>query len=131
MADQLQYIDQQLLHCELSPGEQAAVDEFIVWSLQFRQQRHSELGHFPSDLVERSAWNARKQQLDESIESDVESECLLRGQGSNYALQVLAVFSRRLSASFESEQHITPQVSLRLGRSINNESECGICVEPC
>ena len=65
MADQLQHIDQQLMQCELLPGEQAAVDEFIVWSLQLRQQRHNELGPFPGhDMVERSAWKARKQPLD-------------------------------------------------------------------
>ncbi|KAL3131060.1 hypothetical protein ABBQ38_000376 [Trebouxia sp. C0009 RCD-2024] len=79
MADQLHFIDQQLLLCELSPGDEAAVDEFTVWSLQFRQQRHNELGHFPDDMVERSAWQARKQRLDESMEPEIESERLLRG----------------------------------------------------
>ena len=80
MADQLHFVDQQLLQCELSPGEEAAVDEFRVWSLQYRQQRHNELGHFPDDLVERSAWQARKQQLDESMVPEIESERLLRGR---------------------------------------------------
>lgn len=80
MADQLHFIDQQLLLCELSPGDEAAVDEFTVWSLQFRQQRHNELGHFPDDMVERSAWQARKQRLDESMEPEIESERLLRGE---------------------------------------------------
>ena len=80
MADQLHFIDQQLLQCELSPGEEAAVDDFRVWSLQYRQQRHNELGHFPDDLVERSAWQAKKQQLDESMVPEIKSERLLRGR---------------------------------------------------
>ena len=93
MADQLQYIDQQLLQCDLSAGEQATVDEFIVWSLQVRQQRNSELGRFPDDdLVERSAWEARKQQLDESIEAEIESECLLRCEGQQLCICSPPVF---------------------------------------
>lgn len=88
VADQLQYANQQLLHCELSPGEQAAVDEFRVWSLQYRQQRHSELGHFPDDMLERTAWQARKQQMDETMEPEIESERLLRGQTHLRPLEV-------------------------------------------
>ena len=80
MADQLQYVEQQLSQCQLTPGEQASLDDFRVWSLQFRQQRHHKLGHFPDDMVERSAWQARKQQLDESMEPEMESERLLRGK---------------------------------------------------
>jgi len=80
MADQLQHLDEQLLQCELLPGEQAAVDEFRVWILQLRQRRHGELGPFPADdMVERSAWQARKEQLDAAMEPEIESERLLRG----------------------------------------------------
>ena len=99
MADQLHFIDQQLLQCELSPGDEAAVDEFTVWSLQFRQQRHNQLGHFPDDMVERSGWQAKKQRLDESMEPEIESERLLRGDPYLQAAQRL----QRLSDTFEYE----------------------------
>lgn len=103
MADQLHFIDQQLLQCELSPGEEAAVDEFRVWSLQYRQQRHNELGHFPDDMVERSAWQAKKQHLDESMVPEIDSERLLRGPP---ILQDASSFVcvQQLSANFESEK---------------------------
>ncbi|DBA83718.1 TPA: hypothetical protein ACH3X1_006255 [Trebouxia sp. C0004] len=85
MADQLQHLDEQLLQCELLPGEQAAVDEFRVWILQLRQRRHGELGPFPADdMLERSAWQARKEQLDAAIEPEIESERLLRGLGQTW-----------------------------------------------
>ena len=81
MADQLQHIDSQLLQCELLPGEQAAVDEFMVWSLQLRQERHHLLGPYPAgDMVERSAWQARKEQMDAAVEPEIESEKMLRGE---------------------------------------------------
>ena len=93
VVDQLQQIDEQLLQCELLPGEQAAVDEFRVWSLQLRQQRHNQLGPFPvSELVERSAWEARKQELDAAVEPEIEAERLLRG---NAKLSVAAVAACR------------------------------------
>ena len=80
MVDQLQHIDTQLMQCELLPGEQAAVDEFRVWALQVRQERHNLLGPYPAgDMVERSAWQARKQQMDAAMEPDIESEKMLRG----------------------------------------------------
>ena len=80
MADQLQHIDSQLMQCELLPGEQAAVDEFMVWSLQLRQERHNLLGPYPAgDMVERSAWQARKEQMDAAVEPEIESEKMLRG----------------------------------------------------
>ena len=92
MADQLQHIDGQLLQCELLPGEQAAVDEFRVWILQLRQKRHSELGRFPGDdVVERSAWQARKQQLDAELEPEIESERLLRGNRLKSVASVVRV----------------------------------------
>ena len=87
MSDQLHFIDQQLLQCELSPGEEATVDEFRVWSLQYRQQRHNELGHFPDDMVERSAWQAKKQHLDQSMVPEIESERLLRGDPDLHGAQ--------------------------------------------
>ena len=80
MVDQLQHIDTQLMQCELLPGEQAAVDEFRVWALQVRQERHNLLGPYPAgDMVERSAWQARKQQMDAAMEPEIESEKMLRG----------------------------------------------------
>lgn len=80
MVDQLQHIDNQLIQCELLPNEQAAVDEFRVWCLQLRQERHSLLGPYPaSNLVERSAWQARKQQMDAALDPEIESEKMLRG----------------------------------------------------
>lgn len=115
MADQLHFIDEQLLPCELSPGDEAAVDEFRVWSLQLRQQRHKELGHFPDDMVERSAWQAKKQHLDESMEPEIESERLLRGQSYLQGEQAVA---QQLSETFESEnQHPARRSHASLGEA--------------
>ena len=102
MADQLQHIDEQLLQCELLPGEQAAVDEFRVWSLQLRQQRHNALGPFPGDdMLERSAWQARKQQLDAAMEPEIESERLLRGRGTKTVASAGWPMVEDLSVIFE------------------------------
>ena len=131
MADQLHFLDQRLLQCELSPGEEAAVDEFRVWSLQYRQQRHNELGHFPDDMVERAAWQAKKQQLDESMVPDIESERLLRG-GSFLQGVSTPDCVQQLSAYFESEkQHPATQGSLKRGRSIKSETGYESYVERC
>lgn len=131
MADQLHRIDQQLLQCELLPGEEAAIDDFRVWSLQYRQQRHSELGHFPDDMVERSAWQAKKQQLDELMVPEIESERLLRGR---LYLQGAASHDwvQHLSADFESEKPCpATQVSLRYGRNTKSEIGYESYVERC
>lgn len=80
VVDQLQLVDQQMLRCELSQGEQAAVDEFRVWSSQQRQQRASELGPYPDDLVERAAWQTQKQLREKELEADLAHERLLRGK---------------------------------------------------
>ena len=82
VVDQVQLIDQQVLRCELSPGEQAAVDEFRIWS-----SRHSShlkqadtLGAQPAEgMVERAAWQASKQQLDQRLERELAKERSLRG----------------------------------------------------
>lgn len=86
LADQLQLIDQQMLRCELSQGEQAAVDEFRVWSSQQRQQRASELGPYPEDLVERAGWHTRKELREKELEADLVHERMLRGKCTAYAL---------------------------------------------
>ena len=84
VVDQVQLIDQQLHRCELSPGEQAAVDEFRIWSSRHSshlKQKHADtLGSYPAeDMVEREAWQARKQQLDKTLECELANERSLRG----------------------------------------------------
>ena len=86
--DQLQVIDQQLLRCELSQGEQAAVDEFRVWSSQQRQKLANEAGSFPDDQGERASWQARKQLREKELDADIMHERLLRGKlGNAIAIQ--------------------------------------------
>lgn len=80
IVDQLQVIDQQLLPCELSQGEQAAVDEFRSWSSQQRQELANEAGSCPDDQGERASWQARKQLRKKELDADIVHERLLRGK---------------------------------------------------
>ena len=80
IVDQLQLIDQQVLRCELSQGEQAAVDEYRVWSSQKSSHYASELGPYPEDLGEQTAWQSRKLLRDKELDIELAHERHLRGK---------------------------------------------------